>query len=157
MPSVWPDMAVRLCQFHVIQAILRFSTDSSGDADRPPSISRKERKKILAAFRLLQRCRDPTKWEQSVQRFEQDVTLFMQQRSPGPILQYFRKNWYIPFWRGMCHCNSEFSELMIPDMWTDIGLPTGRNRDDMLNTNNWVERAFKTFDTVFLNCRANKM
>jgi hypothetical protein len=41
-------------------------------------------------------------------------------------------------------------------MWTDIGIPDTQNRDGMLNTNNWVERAFKTFDSIFLDCRANK-
>lgn len=41
-------------------------------------------------------------------------------------------------------------------MWTDIGLPAGLNRDEMRNTNNWVERSFKTFDQLFLDCRANK-
>lgn len=41
-------------------------------------------------------------------------------------------------------------------MWTDMGLPHGMNRDAMRNTNNWIERAFKTFDQIFLDCRANK-
>jgi len=42
------------------------------------------------------------------------------------------------------------------DLWTDIGLPSGENREKMLSTNNWTERAFKTFDQVFLESRANK-
>jgi hypothetical protein len=42
------------------------------------------------------------------------------------------------------------------DLWTDIGLPEGRNRDGILSTNNWTERAFKTFDQIFLGGRANK-
>ncbi|KAJ7175274.1 hypothetical protein C8R46DRAFT_61669 [Mycena filopes] len=32
----------------------------------------------------------------------------------------------------------------------------GANREGMLNTNNWTERAFKTFQQVFLCNRANK-
>ncbi|KAJ7713714.1 hypothetical protein DFH07DRAFT_785883 [Mycena maculata] len=42
-----------------------------------------------------------------------------------------------------------------PDSWTDIGLPDGQNRDT-ISTNNWTERAFKTFDQIFLENRANK-
>ena len=38
---------------------------------------------------------------------------------------------------------------------TDIGLLPGQTRDG-LNTNNTIERAFKTFDEVFLACRVNK-
>lgn len=37
-----------------------------------------------------------------------------------------------------------------------MGLPEGENREGMLNTNNWVERAFKKFHQEFLDCRANK-
>ncbi|KAF8191828.1 hypothetical protein K438DRAFT_1830134 [Mycena galopus ATCC 62051] len=55
-------------------------------------------------------------------------------------MQYFERNWFIPLWR---------------DSWTDIGLPSGRNRD-LISTNNWTERAFKTFDQIFLEKRANK-
>ncbi|KAJ7173954.1 hypothetical protein C8R43DRAFT_1119352 [Mycena crocata] len=42
------------------------------------------------------------------------------------------------------------------DLWTDMGLPVGANRDGMLSTNNWTERAFKTFNQVFLGNRNNK-
>ena len=40
--------------------------------------------------------------------------------------------------------------------FTDIGLPENATRDGTLNTNNWIERCFRTFDQVFLDCRANK-
>ncbi|KAJ7070418.1 hypothetical protein B0H15DRAFT_957677 [Mycena belliarum] len=55
-------------------------------------------------------------------------------------MQYFERNWFINLWR---------------DSWTDIGLPRGHNRDS-ISTNNWTERAFKTFDQIFLENRANK-
>lgn len=42
------------------------------------------------------------------------------------------------------------------DYWTDMGLPEGQNRKRMLSTNNWTERAFKTFNQVFLGNRTNK-
>ncbi|KAK0520880.1 hypothetical protein OC842_006964, partial [Tilletia horrida] len=38
---------------------------------------------------------------------------------------------------------------------TDIGLKDGQTRDNA-NTNNTIERAFKTFDDVFLSCKVNK-
>lgn len=41
-------------------------------------------------------------------------------------------------------------------MWTDIGMPKGQTRDSTWNTNNWVERAWRVFDQVFLNYRKNK-
>lgn len=43
-----------------------------------------------------------------------------------------------------------------PDLYTDIGLPPNQGRDGAWNTNNWSESAFKTFDSVFLDCRQNK-
>lgn len=41
-------------------------------------------------------------------------------------------------------------------MWTDIGLPPGTTRDGTWNVNNWIERAFRVIDEVFLDCRRNK-
>lgn len=41
-------------------------------------------------------------------------------------------------------------------MWTDIGLPPEGTRDGTWNVNNWVERAFRIIDEVFLDCRRNK-
>ncbi|KZP02693.1 hypothetical protein FIBSPDRAFT_905615, partial [Athelia psychrophila] len=38
----------------------------------------------------------------------------------------------------------------------DIGLPTGQTRDGTLNTNNWTESAFRTFNVVFLENHKNK-
>ena len=42
------------------------------------------------------------------------------------------------------------------DLCTDIGLPRGQSRDGPFNTNNWVEAAFRVFDTVFLELLKNK-
>jgi len=44
---------------------------------------------------------------------------------------------------------------MFSDLWTDIGLPPGHNRDN-ISSNNFTERAFKKFDEIFLENRANK-
>ncbi|KAG8994185.1 hypothetical protein FRB94_010078 [Tulasnella sp. JGI-2019a] len=42
------------------------------------------------------------------------------------------------------------------DLWMDIGILAGVNHDGMHNTNNWVEHAFKTFDTMFLDSWENR-
>lgn len=42
------------------------------------------------------------------------------------------------------------------DAVTDEGLPFGTTRDHHFNTNNFTERAFKTFKQVFLKHRKNK-
>ncbi|KAF8216157.1 hypothetical protein K438DRAFT_628804 [Mycena galopus ATCC 62051] len=43
----------------------------------------------------------------------------------------------------------------IRQVFPGVAIP-GRNRDNMLSTNNWTERAFKTFNQVFLGNRNNK-
>lgn len=40
--------------------------------------------------------------------------------------------------------------------FTDIGMPAGQTRDGTWNVNNWTERAFLVFDTIFLDNRRNK-
>ncbi|KAJ7738580.1 hypothetical protein B0H16DRAFT_92553 [Mycena metata] len=57
------------------------------------------------------------------------------------LWEYLEANWFCEEW------------LMY---WTDMGLPAGANRDGMLSTNDWTERAFKTFNQVFLGNRSNK-
>jgi len=42
------------------------------------------------------------------------------------------------------------------DLCTDIGLPAGQTRDGVWNTNNWIESAFRTFDTVMLEFKKMK-
>ncbi|KAJ7108452.1 hypothetical protein C8R43DRAFT_905380, partial [Mycena crocata] len=137
--AVWPELIVRVCQFHVIQAILRWDRDQDTGSARP-KLSRPSRDKLLHAVRELQRCRSDDQWETEVERFRSRIASFADARTTTIIMQYFERNWFIPLWR---------------DLWTDIGLPSGRNRDT-ISTNNWTERAFKTFDQIFLENRANK-
>jgi hypothetical protein len=52
---------------------------------------------------------------------------------------------------------TEIANLPHSDMWTDMGLPEpGATRDGVLNTNNWIESAFKVFKSVFLGGRKNR-
>lgn len=46
--------------------------------------------------------------------------------------------------------------FIITAAFTDIGLPAGQTRDGTWNVNNWTERAFLAFDTIFLDNRRNK-
>ncbi|THU80695.1 hypothetical protein K435DRAFT_939190 [Dendrothele bispora CBS 962.96] len=105
--EVWPQMHIRLCQFHVVQAILRWETDQGLIQPGRPKLDR-------------------------TARTATSVTLFSTTlRSTG--LQ-------------------------------NSGLIFGRTLDYLLaiteiiylSTNNFTERAFKTFDQIFLENRANK-
>ncbi|KAJ7064679.1 hypothetical protein C8F01DRAFT_1127692 [Mycena amicta] len=139
---VWASVRIRICQFHVIQAILRWERDHDLDKDDKRvilSVSMKDQ--LLQAFRELQRCPSSEDWEAHVAVFERAVELLASNKSAArEIKKYFRLNWFNIVWR---------------DLWSDIGLPVGHNRDK-ISTNNWTERAFKTFDQVFLENRANK-
>ena len=57
----FPDSYVRLCQFHVVQAILRWDR-SDGSTAKGPKISTHIKYKLLILFRRLQRCRSWTEW-----------------------------------------------------------------------------------------------
>lgn len=46
--------------------------------------------------------------------------------------------------------------ILFLDLCIDLGLPKGQTRNSTFNTNNWVESAFRTMDTVFLRHRKNK-
>ncbi|EED82568.1 predicted protein [Postia placenta Mad-698-R] len=65
------------------------------------------------------------------------LTVAMKQRQWEFIRDYFKTNWFI-------------------DEWIHIGLPSTQTRDGTWNTNNWVESAFRVFDSVFLEHRVNK-
>ena len=69
--TVFPDTLVRLCQFHIIQAIQRWMVDRGNgdklsDPDNPDGgpamklrLSKKAKADLLQEFRLTQRCRAP--------------------------------------------------------------------------------------------------
>ncbi|KAJ6503095.1 hypothetical protein DFH09DRAFT_942314, partial [Mycena vulgaris] len=137
--GVWRNIIIRLCQFHVIQAILRWERDQDASGARP-KLTRKAKSKLLYAVRELQRCRSAEDWEDDVEMFKSRIATFTNRTTKTAIIAYFEKNWFVDLWR---------------DSWTDIGLPNGHNRD-AISTNNWTERAFKTFDQIFLENRANK-
>ena len=69
---VFPGAVVRLCQFHVVQAILRWDCDDGG-VTKPPRISSEVKYDILRSFRVMQRCRTWEDWPGAMSQFLQDT------------------------------------------------------------------------------------
>lgn len=112
LSSVWPNAIIRLCQFHVIQAILRWDRDRHLPRDlqerAQPRLSIALKRRILYAFREMQRCRQDEDWilyrtqfERSVHRYLQDTPELLES-----VLGYFRENWFKLEWRGTCDVQS---------------------------------------------------
>jgi hypothetical protein len=124
--AVFPGAIVRICQFHIIQAIMRWVLDPDAEANGPTRSGNRKRKKwskagrmlprdampaLLNLFRQLQRCRDTEAdpWRSALQAFEDDVRQLCEDHNilekAQPVLEYFQKNWWTPVWRGM-FCSS---------------------------------------------------
>ncbi|CAD6940287.1 unnamed protein product [Tilletia caries] len=143
LESVWPETQIRVCQFHIVQAICRWDTDNKANAARPPGIHRKDKAGICFAFRDAQRCNSMDEWPATQAAFETAIKSCLKAYKADiieQVLNYFEVNWWSAPWLPLS---------------TDIGLGAGQTRDG-INTNNPIERAFKTFDEVFLACRVNK-
>ncbi|KAK0519474.1 hypothetical protein OC834_007366, partial [Tilletia horrida] len=157
--SVWPDMQIRVCQFHIMQAICRWDSESktvkskagpsSGSNSTGSSLAlskalgKEDKASVCFAFRTAQRCRHESDWPATQASFASDVRRYLKHRPAAAVdqvLTYFEVNWWTEPWRSRV---------------TDIGLGAGQTRDNF-NTNNTIERAFKTFDDIFLACRVNK-
>ncbi|RPD63945.1 hypothetical protein L227DRAFT_496300 [Lentinus tigrinus ALCF2SS1-6] len=139
--AVFPSAYIRLCQFHIIQALTRLDCDN-GDRGAPMRISLDIKYQIVYHFRTMQRCRTWKEWPEARNvflKYLEDVERCRKQLDY--LRQYFITNWFTEDW--------------IP-LFTDIGMPSDQTRDGPWNTNNWLERAFRTFDAVFLEHRANK-
>lgn len=250
IPAVFPEVHIRLCQFHIIQAIMRWDTDESSDKKKAPGISLQTKYRIIVAFRLLQRCRDLDEWARCEAKFRQRVEDIIYDRTPDFIvskeeddeirklmkearkdvpddpkqpadpsemeggcewsdeasdvdpswnpaandaandddddsledadeddyaeslakralqfdfvMKYFERNWFTDFWkREYFFIASRIWLTSAPfcfriAMWTDIGMPKDQTRDGTWNTNNWIERAWRIIDQVFLQYRKNK-
>jgi hypothetical protein len=118
-PAVFPDTLVRLCQFHIIQAIQRWVVDRGdgdklSDPDNPDSgpamkirLSKRAKADLLQEFRLTQRCRDmpDDRWEDALEKFERAVDQLCSNHGISDvapaIIEYFRRNWWCDTWRGV--------------------------------------------------------
>ncbi|KAK4701190.1 hypothetical protein P7C70_g5046, partial [Phenoliferia sp. Uapishka_3] len=162
------DVNIRLCQFHIIQAILRWSADSPGAPDRTKKkdikITRLAKLEILDAFRALQRyrsaqgatesdaafsIRSEDEWKVAVTLFASRINDLSDWYAEGDesllwydkVISYFEENWFTPEWR---------------DLWVNHGMPPGQTRDGIWGTNNRTERLFRFFDDVLLGGTCNR-
>jgi hypothetical protein len=112
--SVFPNAIIRVCQFHIIQAIGRWAEgDHKGRASKQerksgkrgrkkkgfPTLSKDALTEVLEAFRYAQRCRntpdDP--WSESQKTFEESLYRICKEHgdfdAPKSITAYFKENW----------------------------------------------------------------
>ena len=81
---VFPGAVVRLCQFHVVQAILRWDCGGGG-VTKAPRISSEVKYQILRSFRVMQRCRTWEDWPTTMARFLQETyTIIFSQSATAP-------------------------------------------------------------------------
>ncbi|KZT31044.1 hypothetical protein SISSUDRAFT_1038738, partial [Sistotremastrum suecicum HHB10207 ss-3] len=147
--EVWPKAVIRVCQFHVIQAITRYNSTSEGKKKGRKAIHMSEEMlgMLLVAFRSAQRCRDTKDdpWKAAHEAFNKQIRRICRKYSRLDLIliltEYFDDNWWCEEWRNSV---------------IDAGLPQGMTRDGNLNTNNWVEALFRMLDQVFLQMRKNK-
>ncbi|KAG7085788.1 hypothetical protein E1B28_003329 [Marasmius oreades] len=98
LQQVWSKVSIRLCQFHVIQALLRWEVDNVTDSSKP-KLSRIQKFKLCWAFRELQRASDENEWLQMKKVFEARVASISPSQA-SLIIQYFEVNWFSQYWRG---------------------------------------------------------
>jgi hypothetical protein len=117
--TVFPDIIIRVCQFHIIEAIRRWDYDlGAGRAsanDRKTGKRTKKRKaslpkealvEILELFRSTQRCRDTPShpWSEAQDTFEGRLRSICQnhgvESAARTLIIYFRENWWCDEWRG---------------------------------------------------------
>ncbi|KAF8593340.1 hypothetical protein BDV93DRAFT_461414, partial [Ceratobasidium sp. AG-I] len=154
--QVFPNVEVRVCQFHAMDAIQRWLKAAHPlPVDLGKKTKSKSRKTFIVpedahkdiqnAFRLTQRCRDAQDFTTYRNAFDEAIgqicAAFNIPQQKDPICQYFNENFWSQDWR---------------DSITDIGLPLGATRDHILNTNNYAESFIKTFKYTILGMRRNK-
>ena len=120
-----PDTIVRICQFHVIQAIWVWDTDS-GERGANIYISAALKYEILIYFRILQRCRSMDEWPATRDKFYAEVRKAINSQKNSAksgkrnakgnnaltqdkkddqfkfVKDYFDKNWFTDRW--LCTC-----------------------------------------------------
>ena len=133
--TVWPGTIIRVCQFHIIQAIVRWVEErgrgesgkslkktgkrpkKAGDGGKL-SLPTKAMKDVLEAFRWAQRCRNTAddRWAQAQTVFESNLQRICQSyncaESLNTITKYFRDNWWCEEWRGKLTTTCSLSLLI---------------------------------------------
>ncbi|KZP15732.1 hypothetical protein FIBSPDRAFT_958571 [Athelia psychrophila] len=98
---VFPGIPIRICQFHVVQAILRWEKDEPSGQGRP-KLSLVQKHHLLYAVRDLQRCRDSHDWDDKLRVFYRRVGVLSNDDidKAERIKAYFNVNWFKLEWRG---------------------------------------------------------
>lgn len=137
--QVWPGLPIRVCQFHVMQSVRIKATSVFGNSQR----GRQLVDLYLKVVRDAQRCRIESQWPEFRDKFEQEVLSLCENNAQraNVLTGHMANMWFSPTWRRTT---------------VDYGMPPSMTRDSPWSTNNYAESIFRTFDRVFLNCRANK-
>lgn len=114
--AVFPSVEVRVCQFHAMDAIQRWlnashtlgeplQTKKNGRPRKTFLVPKEAHGAIQQAFRFTQRCRDAQDWSTYLNAFESAIEQACAQygvpEQSGPILSYFKENFWCTAWRGM--------------------------------------------------------
>ena len=106
-------MLIRICQFHIIQAIRRWDhelttgnkkTKGKRRRRKTTSLPEKALVDILHAFRSTQRCRNIDDWPEAQAAFENRLFTvcvnYDVEDLNATLVEYFRENWWCDDWRG---------------------------------------------------------
>jgi hypothetical protein len=106
---VWMDINIRLCQFHIIQALIRWGKSKAkkakkgGKAHPHHGLNEDALQDLLALFRQAQRCRDSRTWKtQFLVSFNRGIDDISKEHkcNANAIKAYFLDNWW-GTWLGM--------------------------------------------------------
>jgi hypothetical protein len=94
-------MVIRLCQFHIIKAILTWIKNKKNNKH---GLTSEVVPQLLNLFRAAQRCRTASQWPQFLLQFEEGIQeLEDKYDCNGEVIcRYFRENWWCPEWLGEC-------------------------------------------------------
>jgi len=137
--TVFPDIPIRVCQFHMMKQCRSKARRIFGRHDDPHLLG----SKIMAAIRRCQRCPEPQEWAEYYDRLQAEVIDMTEGDEEGweELDDYLGRTWFSERWIGYT---------------VDYGIPDHVTRDGPWSTNNYSESSFRTFDRVFLGCRANR-
>ncbi|XP_063068679.1 uncharacterized protein LOC134460150 [Engraulis encrasicolus] len=128
LSSIFPESAILLCWYHVLQAVQRWLSKAESGVHGPSDL--KTREDIMSFFYKLKACKTEAEYEASAKKF---IDTFVQHPA---VCNYFRKHW-----EDLGH------------MWSDYGRCFEHLNTD---TNNVIERFFHRLKYQFLGGTRNR-
>jgi hypothetical protein len=104
---VWPTIIIRLCQFHIIQALSRWGKskppNKKGKKNPHHKLNDEALQELLVIFRQTQRCRTYREWPKFKATFNNviDAISAKYDCNANAIKTYFDANWWSEEWLGM--------------------------------------------------------